>query len=100
MAYGLKIWTASGYVAFDSEDMNSYVKVISSGSVTLGANQSETIAVPGGFYYYYVTGPTVDWNRSFNASKNTSSEWSEATSLTIQNLTNETTTFGYIVITL
>ena len=103
MAYGIKIWTANGYVAFDSENMNSYVKVISSGTVLIGAGRSETIAVGTKFSYYYVKGPTVNWDRSFNSYKGdgTGSEYSTiATSFTIENLTNESVTFGYIVLSI
>jgi hypothetical protein len=93
MAYGLKIWTAAGYIAFDSENMDSYVKVCSSGTVFLGNQASETISVPTGFDYVYGIGPTVNIERAFTITKT-------STSFTIKNVSGTTSFFGYVAIRL
>jgi hypothetical protein len=93
MAYGLKIWTAAGYIAFDSENMDSYVKVCSSGTVFLGNQASETISVPTGFDYVYGIGPTVNIERAFTITKT-------STSFTIKNVSGTTNFFGYVAIRL
>lgn len=93
MAYGLKIWTAAGYIAFDSENMDSYVKVCSFGTVFLGNQASETISVPTGFDYVYAIGPTVNIERAFEVTKT-------STSFTIKNVSGATNFFGYVAIRL
>lgn len=91
MAYGLKCWTAAGYVAFDSDQMVSYVKVVVSGTVSLAANAtSSSISAPG-YNYVYVFGPTSAY---FLASAFTLTKYS--TYFTIKNNTPISTTFGYM----
>ena len=93
MAYGLKVWTASGYVAFDSENMDSYVKVCTNGTVYLGNNATETITVPTGYDYVYVNGPTVNIERAFEVTKS-------GNSFTIKNVSGTSNFFGYVAIRL
>lgn len=94
MAYGLKVWTASGYVAFDSEDMDTYVKVCTSGTVYIGNGATETITIPTGFDYAYVNGPTVNVERAFEYTQTSS------TAFTIKNVSGTTNFFGYVAIRL
>jgi hypothetical protein len=94
MAYGLKVWTAAGYIAFDSEQMDSYVKVVASGTVQIGNNSSETISVGStGYDYVYGMGPTVNVERSFTISET-------STSFTITNVSGQSNFFGYVAIKL
>jgi len=92
MAYGLKCWTGTGYVSFDTENMNSYTNIVASGAVTLagsGSGSSVSISCPG-YDVAYVFGPSAF------SSESTYSLTKYSTSITIQNLTGDTCAFGYI----
>jgi len=99
MAYGLKIWTASGYVAFDSENMDTYAKVVTSGEVYLGANVSETFTIPTGFDRVYINGPGTNmpkaWDVDFSPYDSAVGGY---TSFTITGLVSDV--FGYVAIRL
>jgi hypothetical protein len=68
MAYGLKVWTASSYLAFNSEDMDAYAKVVIAGTVYLANSNSETFPIPSGFDRVYINGPSTNQPRSWGIS--------------------------------
>lgn len=57
MSYGLKCYTGGGYLSFDADQMDSFVRVIVSGSVYLSIGETVTIDAPG-FRYVYTFGNT------------------------------------------
>ena len=68
MAYGLKVWTASSYLAFDSENMDAYVKVVTSDAIYMASGTSETVSIVTGFDRVYANGPATSNPASFSVS--------------------------------
>jgi hypothetical protein len=100
MAYGLKVWTASSYLAFNSEDMDSYAKVVIAGTVYLGSYNSETFPIPSGFDRVYINGPSTNQERSWTVSYSAyDSSVGGYTSFTINSL-SQSGNFGYVAIRL
>lgn len=99
MAYGLKVWTASSYLAFDSENMDAYVKVVTSDAIYMANNTSETVSIPTGFDRVYANGPGTSDPASFSVSYGTyDSTVGGYTSFTIT--AGASSTFGYVAIRL
>lgn len=97
--YGLKIWTPAGYVSFDSRDMPSYVKVVSSGVVTVSGSSSSTVSIPEGYGYVYVNGPSGPYEYPFEATR-TGFSGGLYYSFLLENNTPSSENFGYVCIRL
>ena len=54
MAYGLRCYSASGYLTFDSGIMPNYLKVSASGAVTLAAGVTSSVITAAAVDYIYV----------------------------------------------
>lgn len=97
--YGLKIWTAAAYLAFDSNNMKSYPRVVSSGEFYLGNNQSQTITISTGYDYVYVMGPSDASSIPFELTYS-STPGVGYTAFTVKNTSGASATYGYNAIIL
>tara|TARA_R110002167_G_scaffold8541_2_gene39138 strand:- start:4191 stop:4493 length:303 start_codon:yes stop_codon:yes gene_type:complete len=99
MAYGLKVWTASSYLAFDSENMDAYVKVVTSDAIYMASGTSETVTIVTGFDRVYANGPATSNPASFSVSYGPyDSSVGGYTSFTLY--AGASSTFGYVAIRL
>ena len=89
MSYGLKCYTGGGYLSFDADQMNSFVRVIVSGHQYFSQNGSSvTIDAPGYNYVYTLTESAPNTFKSHRVDR-------QANSFVITNLSNATV-IGYI----
>lgn len=98
MAYGLKCFSPQGYTSFDSSAMLNFLKVITSGTVTVsGSSTSPTISAPSLDYIYIWSGEVTQFNDStadrYEIVNRTSS------SFRIRNKKTSSRTFYYIAFT-
>lgn len=90
MSYGLKCYTGGGYLSFDADQMDTFVRVITSGSVYLNNGESITIDAPGLRYAYTLCGTAPYGALSHSVQKNIS-----AGTFTITNL-SAASKIGYL----
>ena len=90
MSYGLKCYTGGGYLSFDADQMDTFVRVITSGFVYLSPGEIISIDAPGYRYVY-----TLCADSPYSATSHTVDHHRSAGYFSIQN-SSATTTVGYI----
>ena len=96
MAYGLRCYSASGYLVFDSSVMPNYLKVSASGAVSLGAGAtSGVISAPDlNYVYVYFSTPVLQVNETNSDRYEILSQ--TASSFKIRNKSSRSETFKYV----
>lgn len=98
MAYGLRCFSQSGYLVFDSSIMPNYLKVCASGSITLnGGATSGVISAPDlSYVYVYFSSPVLSINSSNSDRYEVVSQTSS--SFKVKNTSNNGQTFNYVAL--
>jgi hypothetical protein len=98
MAYGLKCFDANGYVTFDSTVMDTFLKVTSSGNVTVSAGSTSAAITANEVDYIYVwPGQVSSYSESAAEKYNITDKLTN--SFKIQNPTSSSKTYYYIAFT-
>ena len=96
MPYGLRCFSASGYLTFDSAVMPNYLKTSASGAVTLagGATSAAIAAADLDYVYVYFSTP-AEYVNERNADRYEVLSQT-ATSFAIKNISARSETFYYV----